>query len=135
MSKSNNQCVRCRGLCCRYFGLPIDTPETAGDFDDIRWYLLHKNTEVYVSDDDWYLNVKNTCKHLQADYGCEIYESRPRICRGYSTKDCDVTSDEYDHEHHFYSAEQLAEYARGYLRQKRSLAQLRKSRPRRRAVK
>ena len=124
MAKEKGDCKKCRGLCCRYFGLPIDTPETPGDFDDIRWYLIHKGTEVYVSDGDWYLNVKNTCKHLRADYSCAIYDTRPRICRQYTTKNCDITSDEYDHEHHFYSAEQLEEYARGFLRDKRRLAQL-----------
>ena len=72
VAKDNGDCKKCRGLCCRYFGLPIDTPETKGDFDDIRWYLLHKGTEVYVSDGDWYLNVKNTCKHLNPDYSCGI---------------------------------------------------------------
>ena len=130
MAKEKGDCKKCRGLCCRYFGLPIDTPETPGDFDDIRWYLLHKDTEVYVSDGDWYLNVKNICKHLRADYSCAIYDTRPRICRQYATKDCDTTSDEYDHEHHFYSAEQLEEYARGFLRDKRRLAQLRSRRRR-----
>jgi Fe-S-cluster containining protein len=125
VSKDNGDCKKCHGLCCRYFGLPIETPETKADFDDIRWYLVHKGTEVYVSDDDWYLNVKNTCKHLKADYGCAIYDTRPRICRQYATTKCDITSDEYDHEHHFYSATQLEEYAQGYLRDKRRLAQLR----------
>ena len=125
MSKDNGNCRKCRGLCCRYFGLPIDTPETPGDFNDIHWYLLHKGTEVYVSDGDWYLNVKNACRQLGADYSCGIYETRPKICRQYATEQCDITSAEYDHEHHFYSPEQLKEYARGFLRDKRRLAQLR----------
>ena len=125
MSKDNGDCRKCPGLCCRYFGLPIDTPETPGDFNDIHWYLLHKGTEVYVSDGDWYLNVKNACRQLGADYSCGIYETRPRICRQYATEQCDITSAEYDHEHHFYSPEQLEEYARGFLRDKRRLAQLR----------
>ena len=38
--------------------------------------------------------------------------------------ECEATSDEYGHEHHFYNAEQLEAYARGYLRAKRRQAQL-----------
>ena len=130
MSDKKGDCKKCPGLCCRYFGLPIETPETAGDFDDVRWYLLHKGTEVYVSDGDWYINIKNPCKKLQSDHACGIYEKRPRICRGYTTDNCDVTSDQYDHDHHFYSAEQLTEYAQGFLREKRRLAQLKAKRKR-----
>ena len=124
MAGNKSDCGACRGRCCRYFGLPIETPETAGDFDDVRWYLLHAGTEVYVDEGDWYLNVKNECKHLQQDNSCAIYSTRPRICRQYSMADCEATSDEYDHEHHFYSAEQLEAYARDYLRGKRQQARL-----------
>ena len=40
-SYKKNQCVKCTGLCCRYFALPLDDPEDWDDFDDIRWYLCH----------------------------------------------------------------------------------------------
>ena len=123
VAEKQSDCGKCRGLCCRYFGLPIETPETPGDFEDVRWYLLHKGTEVYVDKGDWYLNVKNSCKHLQPDNYCEIYHSRPRICRQYSMDDCEITSGEYDHEHHFYNAQQFEAYAREYLREKRRQAQ------------
>ena len=49
---------RCKGLCCRYFAFPIETPEDWDDYDDIRWYLAHKNVNVFVEDGHWYLNVK-----------------------------------------------------------------------------
>ena len=124
MADNKSDCKVCRGQCCRYFGVPIETPETPGDFDDVRWYLLHMGTEVYVEDGDWYLNVKNKCKHLQSDSSCGIYSNRPRICRQYSMNECEAISDEYGHEHHFYNAEQLEAYARGYLRAKRRQAQL-----------
>ena len=124
MADKKSDCQVCRGQCCRYFGVPIETPETPGDFDDVRWYLLHAATEVYVEDGDWYLNVKNKCKHLQPDSSCGIYDTRPRICRQYSMGECEATSDEYAHEHHFYNAEQLEVYARGYLQAKRRQAQL-----------
>lgn len=108
--KARALCDRCTGLCCRYFALPLDKPEEWGDFDDIRWYLYHENVTVFVEKGDWYLNVLNKCKHLTDKYRCAVYDKRPRICRGYKTDDCDRTSNEYDYELHFTSAEQMEEY-------------------------
>ena len=104
-------CEKCTGLCCRYFALPIETPEDKGDFDDIRWYLCHEGITVFVEDGDWYLNVKNKCRHLSSkDYRCRIYEKRPKICRGYKTADCDLTEGEYDYELHFTNDKDMEEY-------------------------
>ena len=57
-------CDKCNGLCCRYFALPIETPEDKEDYDDIRWYLCHEDITVFVEDKDWYVNIKNKCTHL-----------------------------------------------------------------------
>ncbi len=103
-------CDKCTGLCCRYFALPIETPEDRGDFDDIRWYLCHENMSVFVEDGDWYINIDNTCRHLADDFCCDLYGKRPRICRGYKTNDCDLTDGEYDYELHFTDDKQMEEY-------------------------
>lgn len=106
-----SQCDDCTGLCCRYFALPIETPEDKDDYDDIRWFLCHKNITVFVEDGDWYINIKNKCKHLsEKDYKCRIYNKRPRICREYSHKDCDYVEGEYDHELYFTNDKQMEEY-------------------------
>jgi Fe-S-cluster containining protein len=106
-----NQCDKCTGLCCRYFALPIDTPEDKGDYDDIRWFLCHKNITVFVEDGDWYINIKNKCKHFSVkDNRCQIYNKRPRICRQYKHKDCDYVEGKYNYELHFTSAKQMEEY-------------------------
>lgn len=106
-----NQCDKCNGLCCRYFALPIETPEDKGDYDDIRWYLCHEDVTVFVEDGDWYLNVKNKCRHLTGkDYRCAIYDKRARICRRYRHSDCDFVEGEYDYELHFTDDKQMAEY-------------------------
>jgi Fe-S-cluster containining protein len=101
-------------MCCRYIALPIETPEDWGDYDDIRWYLSHENITVFVEDGDWYLNVNNKCKYLsEKDYKCQNYDMRPKICRGYTTETCDLTSDstdDYDYEMHFTSDTQMEEY-------------------------
>ena len=104
-------CDKCTGLCCRYFALPIETPEDKEDYDDIRWYLCHENITVFVEDGDWYINVKNECRHLsENDYKCDIYKNRPKICRGYTTRDCDFIEGEYDYELHFVNDRQMEEY-------------------------
>ncbi len=109
----NNQCEQCNGRCCRYFALPIETPEDRGDYDDIRWYLCHEDVTVFVEDGDWYLNIRNKCRHLSdKDQTCEIYAQRPRICRGYRHADCDFIKGEYDYELHFTDDRQMAEYIR-----------------------
>ena len=104
-------CGKCPSLCCRYFALPIETPDTKQDYDDIRWYLCHKDITVFVEDGDWYININNKCRHLARDGDrCWIYQKRPKICRGYSTRDCDYTEGEYDYELHFTDDKQMEEY-------------------------
>jgi len=106
-----SQCDACTGLCCRYFALPIETPEDRGDYDDIRWFLCHKGISVFVEDGDWYINIENRCRHLSnKDNRCMIYNKRPRICRGYSHDDCDFVEGEYDYELHFTDDRQMEEY-------------------------
>ena len=107
---SGNLCEHCVGYCCRHIALPIDVPEEKSDFDDIRWYLLHEGVGVFVEDDEWYLQVNTACRHLQPDFRCGIYETRPQICRDYSTDNCDYHSGDYGYQHHFLSAEHLDAY-------------------------
>ncbi len=105
-------CEHCTALCCRYIALPIDTPRKRSDFDDIRWYLLHEGVSVFIEDGDWYICITTTCRHLQPDHRCGIYETRPRICRDYSTEGCDYHSGDYGWEQHFTCPEHLDEYLR-----------------------
>ena len=104
-------CEKCKGLCCRYFALPIETPETRQDYDDIRWYLCHEDVTVFVEEGDWYINTKNKCRHLdEKTHHCNIYDKRPKICRGYKMDDCDLTDGEYDYELHFTCDKDMEEY-------------------------
>ena len=117
--RSADLCDKCTGLCCRYFALCIDTPETRRDFDDIRWYLLHEDSTVFVEDGDWYLQVNRKCRSLLPDNRCAIYDKRPAICRSYKTDNCDWHGEEYEYEHVFTDPEDIARYAREYLLKKR----------------
>ncbi len=103
-------CDQCAALCCRYFALPIENPTTANDYDDIRWYLVHENVVIFIEKRQWYLGVMSKCKHLGDDNRCGIYETRPRICKEYSTENCDWHGGEYEFDTLFTSAEQLREY-------------------------
>ncbi len=103
-------CEHCTAACCRYIALPIEKPETRADFDDIRWYLLHEHVSVFVEDGDWYIAFNTPCRHLQPDNRCGIYEARPRVCRAYSTDNCDYHSGDYGWEEHFAAPEHLDEY-------------------------
>lgn len=102
-------CDYCTAKCCRYFALPLETPTTRKDFDYIRWYLLHGQATVFTEDDTWYLCVHTTCQHLLDDHRCGIYDTRPEICREYSTADCEF-DEGYVYERYFETPEQVAEY-------------------------
>lgn len=102
-------CDHCSAKCCKYFAWPIERPSARSDFDYIRWAMLHSQTTFFVEDDDWYVLVHTTCKHLRSDNLCGIYETRPEICREYSTNDCEF-DDRYVYEKYFETAEQMAEY-------------------------
>ena len=109
---SANLCEHCTATCCHYIALPIETPETLSEFEDVRWYLIHENISIFVEGGDWYICVHTPCRHLLADHRCGIYETRPHICRRYTTENCDYHSGDYGWEQHFTSPEHLEAYVR-----------------------
>ena len=84
------------------------------DFQFIRWYLLHGQASVFTEDDDWYLLMHTQCKHLGEDNLCQIYETRPQICRDYTIDSCEY-EDDWTYEKYFETAEQVEEYAEAVL--------------------
>jgi len=90
-------CDQCKGLCCQYITVPIQRPNTRGDFDDLRWYLAHENIIIYVEDDIWYMQVNNRCRHLDKDFQCDIYKQRPQVCRDYGDS-CELCEEDYEYE-------------------------------------
>ena len=110
-------CEYCTAKCCRYFALPIETPTTKEDFEYIRWYLLHDRASVFTEDDDWYLLVHTICQHLQSDNRCGIYETRPQICRDYTTDDCEF-DEEWTYERYLETPEQVHELCEAVVQKK-----------------
>jgi Fe-S-cluster containining protein len=111
-------CEYCTAKCCHYFALPIESPTELKDYEYIRWYMLHGETTIFCEDDDWYLMVHNRCDHLQGDNRCGIYETRPQICRDYSTKDCEY-DDDWVYDRYWETPEQMAEYTEAVLPRKK----------------
>jgi Fe-S-cluster containining protein len=106
-------------LCCRYYAFEIDKPTTRRDFEDLRWYLYHDDSILFVEDGRWYLQVNRPCKALLPDNRCGVYENRPAICREYTTKACDWHGDDYAYDHLFTEPEQLERFGREFLAEKR----------------
>lgn len=111
-------CDHCTAKCCKYFAMPMERPSNRKDYDFIRWFLLHESASAFVEDGTWYLLVHTRCKHLMADNRCGIYETRPQICREYTTDDCEYDED-WVYEQYFETAEQVAEYTEAVLTPKR----------------
>jgi len=111
MADEESLCDKCAALCCRYIALPLDNPKDIRDYDNIRWYLVHENVVVFIEDKQWYIGFFTRCKHLQPDNRCGIYSIRPRICRTYTTDNCDYHGGDYNYQELFTSADQLRAYA------------------------
>ncbi len=102
-------CDYCTAKCCRYFSLPIDKPDTFEEFEYLRWYVQHDQATIFTEDDNWFVLVHTACKHLRSDNRCGIYETRPQICREYTTDQCEY-EDDFTFDRYFESSEQIAEY-------------------------
>ena len=91
-------CEECGAKCCRYIALEIDEPDSAEEYDYLRWYLMHKNVVVFIDEEDcWFLEFATPCRGLGGDHACMNYEQRPMICRDHGLTDGD---DAPECEHH-----------------------------------
>ena len=122
-----NHCEHCTGHCCKYVALPLDEPETARDFDDIRWYLLHEGVLVFVEEGDWYVQFTAKCTKLTGANLCGLYETRPKICRQYKAGECDYSGGDYGYDHLFTHAEQIEAYAKQVLQKQRQQQKARRN--------
>ncbi|MBN1886066.1 MAG: YkgJ family cysteine cluster protein [Candidatus Krumholzibacteriota bacterium] len=110
--RKKNPCDECiPAKCCMYLSIEIDEPEDKGDWDDLLWMIAHRDIEIYMDEDRWYMMARNPCRFYTPDRGCLIYPKRPRICRGHTHQDCEFEND-YDFELHFHDYEELERYIR-----------------------
>ena len=91
MKRALVTCDACRGDCCTGMAIQIPTPRSAKDFADIRWYLFHERTHVYIDrDGDWIVEMDLPCAHRDPATGaCAIYEQRPPVCREALHAECE----------------------------------------------
>ncbi len=117
LMSDKNPCVECKGACCKYVSLEIDCPGDLEDFENIRWYVIHKGVRVYVEEDgSWNLEFSTPCKYLSGEGNCKIHENsgevglkRPSICKNFSIEECPFYND-YKEIYSFNCAEEVDEY-------------------------
>jgi len=108
-SRSKASCTAC-GLCCSYVAIEIDSPASVKQATQLLWYVYHEGVSLYDNDDEWMVQFDTTCIHLQPDYRCGIYETRPHICREFSEQDCEVNTG--DDGRTFYNATEFLDHLR-----------------------
>ena len=111
-------CDNCDAKCCKYLAMEIDTPESRDDFENIRWYVAHKDVIVYVDGDGaWHVEFQTPCEYLGEGNKCQIYKKRPKICKTYSQDECHFHN-EYEEAHTFHSIEEIDEYIKEKFKRK-----------------
>lgn len=101
-------CVACHG-CCSYVTIPLEYPRSRTKIEEYRWYLVHRNVEIFIDhDSEWQLLFKTPCDYLDGKGYCTIYETRPDICREYQADSCSRVGS--DHTHLFAKPEELLAY-------------------------
>ena len=110
--RKKNSCKDCiPAKCCMYLSIEIDEPEDEKDYNDLLWLIAHKDVEIYMDDDRWYLMVQTPCRFYDPVKGCLIYPKRPLICRSHTWEECEFEHD-YNFDLHFHSYEELERYIR-----------------------
>ncbi len=116
--KGKMTCENCPALCCKYVSIEIDVPEDLDDFENIKWYVIHKNINVYVDEDDeWYIEFLTPCEYLREDNKCSVHEEftenpeikRPKICKEYSAEECPFHN-EYKEKYTFTKIQDVEDY-------------------------
>lgn len=109
-------CLKCGGSCCKYVAIEIDKPTTKKDYDHIRWYLFHKNVNVFIDHDKkWFIEFRTPCENLTNSNRCSKYIERPHICRKHGTSDGDCEYYDTPYQAYFKSSYEFERY----LEQKR----------------
>jgi len=84
------QCSGCEAHCCKTLIFPHGRPVTRSNVDYLQFALGFPGVEVGISDGEWQLIVKTTCRHLTADNRCGVFgqPERPTLCRYYDASSC-----------------------------------------------
>ena len=110
-------CEYCTAKCCRYFALPIETPETFEEFEFIRWFLLHDRASVFQEDDDWYLLVHTDLQAPAGRQPLRHLRNPPANLPRLHTDNCEY-DDDWTYDFYLETAEQVWEYTEAVLPKK-----------------
>jgi hypothetical protein len=84
-----NPCSDCRAYCCKTLYFFQYIPEDVNGIDYLRFCLGFPNIELGINDNNWYLILKTTCRHLE-DNRCTLFgkPERPLTCKYYDEWKC-----------------------------------------------
>ncbi len=109
--RRKNPCFGCGSECCQYFAVYIDEPTEMSEYDAIKWYLHHCHVCIYIDKEkDWYVHVEVPCKQIGPKGKCNIYESRPHVCRNYQATACERADTDVENIAEFNSVNELDEF-------------------------
>ena len=112
MSEKNKKLCHDCDDCCRYIALEIDRPTNINDYQNIIWFLLHENVNIYIDwDNDWFLEFNTKCLALKNKL-CSVYEKRPSMCRQYKQEECTKYNTEKPEKYYFHDIGSLKRYLR-----------------------
>jgi uncharacterized protein len=85
-------CLQC-AKCCTYVAVGINAPTTSKLATEILWHLYHRGVSVCRDEaGEWYVQFEARCKNLGTGNLCEVYLTRPHICRDYDDQSCEVNA-------------------------------------------
>lgn len=85
-----NLCNGCDAYCCKTLLFPQEIPLTYNNLDFYRYCLGFPGVELGISNTQWTIVIKTSCRHLDEQNKCSIYgkEDRPLICKYYDAGHC-----------------------------------------------
>ncbi len=104
-------CNDCGGRCCDYIAIELDKPSSKRDYDSIRWYLAHKNVNVFVDHSKtWHVEFRTPCEKMGHDKKCMIYGIRPSICRDHGNEEGSCEYFDTPYTEYFSTTEEFENY-------------------------
>ena len=73
----NNLCEQCKGACCKCKLFSTDWLQKSGA-KSVHYKGEEDNKVV-----NGYTQIHKTCPHLSQDGTCDIYETRPQVCKNF----------------------------------------------------
>lgn len=85
----SNPCQGCGAWCCKYLVFERDVPTDATHVEFLRYCLGFPGVEIAVSDKNWSVVVRTTCRHLDGNR-CSVFgmPERPLRCVSFDALSC-----------------------------------------------